>query len=341
MTHYCLSTRRAGTKNGKKVFYPEPGDPSYLIAPDDASEFHPDHELSGPVARRAKNWAEQIIAEANTNPDPDGPPDGDIIFIVHGFNVNAKGALRSHKKISEGLKAFGKPSANARGIDKAVCVSYDWPAKGSFLNYLEDDSDARQSAIHLVRAGIALFARFTQPDCRIRVHVLAHSMGNLVVREAYRAAAGYPGTREAAWGVTQMIMYAADISSGSLRNDDGQQLISNSQRVTNYYNRHDKALATSNVKRFLSSPRLGRHGAPDEVLDQLVDVDCSERWLEVARTNDDGLLADIPYSHSFYEEDPIWLKDIAATLAGDKDRRVIETRETHPSYSRRMALKSK
>ena len=330
MAHYCLTTRRTGIKRGNRVFYAEPGEPLYLVAPDDAAAFAPEHELTGPKDRRPIKWAKQIVDEANISGNPDHPS-GDIVFIVHGYNVDEKDAFLSHKKIQEGLAAHG--------LGHAICVSYDWPARGGFLNYLEDDSDARETAIHLMRAGISLFAKFTEPDCRIRVHVMAHSMGNLVVREAFRAAGGFPGTREAAWGVTQLILFGADISSGSLTNEDGARLFENAQRVTSYYNRHDKALATSNVKRFLSSPRLGRHGAPDEVLDKIVDVDCSDRWIEISKSHSDGLLANIPLSHTFYTGDDIWMADLVYTLRGDLDRLKIPTRQLHPNGSKRMQLK--
>ena len=322
MTTYCLTSRNIKRPNGKAAFFAdEPGESSYLVCPAGSRTFDPNHRITG--RHKNRKWAEKILADAK---QADGT--GDIIFFVHGFNRDMQDAYDDHIKIANNLRE--------NGLDRAVFVSYSWPSKGTLLNYLEDDSDARATAIQLVCSGLALFAGLTEPDCRVRVHVMAHSMGTMVVREAFRAAKGCKATREAAWGISQLILFAADISKSSLKGRSAKAMFAHSQRITNYFNVHDAVLATSNVKRFASSPRLGRHGAPKSVLDKVVDVDMSDHWLEVAKDNDVGTIGDIPLSHSFYREDKVFAQDVADTIKGDLDRRKIPTRKKHPEIEGRL-----
>ncbi len=319
MTYFCLSMRNIKTKKGKKYFAADPGRASFLICGEAGTIFAPSQRIIG--KGNQKHWAAKVIDAASGERG-----EGDIVFFVHGYNVDAQSAFKTHKILQSRLAQHG--------LEKAALVSYDWPARGSFLNYLEDDSDARATAIDLVRAGISLSAKYTKPECRMRVHVMAHSMGALVVREAFRAAAGHSPTREAAWGVTQLILFGADISSRSIAGPDSVQLFHHAQRITNYFNRHDTALATSNAKRFMSSPRLGRHGAPKEMLDKIVDIDVTDRWKRVSDQLTDSCLEEHLLSHSFYFSDDVWIKDVVETLKGDVDRRHILTRSQHHEEGR-------
>ncbi|MEM6634847.1 MAG: alpha/beta hydrolase [Pseudomonadota bacterium] len=325
MTKYFFTTRDIRTRGGRRFFGDEPAPPSFLMLPETATTMHPDDREKG--AGRRRRWARAILADALAGGDPE-KKDGDIVVFVHGYNNDAQDVFNNYGDLSTNLRASG--------LGGAVFVSYSWPAKGSFLNYLEDDSDARASAIDLVKSGLELFARLTDPDCRIRVHVMAHSMGCLVVREALRAAPGAKPTRDGAWGITQLITYGADISKRSLRQPDGEAMFAKSQRFTNYFNRQDQALATSNVKRFATAPRLGRHGAPNERLDDMVDIDVTDHWRDVADTQ--GLLEGIPASHNFYRRDMQFALDVAFTIKGDLDRRQIPTR-TDSHEPGRMRLK--
>lgn len=322
MTTYCLTSRNIKRPKGKAAYFAdEPGATSFLVCPEGAVTFDPEHRVMG--RHNNRKWAEKILTDAKQD---DGT--GDIIFFVHGFNRDMQDAYDDHIKIANNLRE--------NGLERAVFVSYSWPAKGSFLNYLEDDSDARATAIQLVCSGLSLFAGLTEPGCRIRVHVMAHSMGAMVVREAFRAAKGCSATREAAWGVSQLILFAADISKASLKSESAKAMFDKSQRITNYFNLHDAVLATSNAKRFMSSPRLGRHGAPDVVLDRVVDVDLSDHWLDVAKNNDAGFIGDVPLSHSFYREDKVFAQDVAYTIIGDLDRRKIPKRKPHPDFDGKL-----
>ncbi|MEM1302284.1 MAG: alpha/beta fold hydrolase, partial [Pseudomonadota bacterium] len=233
-----------------------------------------------------------------------------MVFLVHGYNVDAQDAFNTHKELEDNIGS----ALRAAGISKPVFVTFSWPAQGSFFNYLEDDQDARRAALDLITSGLALFAAFTEPGCRIKTHVMAHSMGALVVREALRASVGHTPTREAAWSITNLIFYGADISRGSLNRKEGRRLLEKSQTFTNYFSRDDAALQTSNAKRALFSPRLGAVGAPDDVTPLMSDIDMTDHWLSIKDTNDDRLFADIPFSHTFYRSDPVFARDVAMVI---------------------------
>ncbi|WP_172292746.1 alpha/beta hydrolase [Pseudoruegeria sp. HB172150] len=322
MAEYFFTSRNIKRpRNGAEYFGDEPAEMvTYVIAPDGATTMSPADRVTGP--NRASRWANAILEDATqlweqNAPHPENAPvSGDIVVFVHGYNTDAQDVFESHIELAKNLRD--------NGLTHAVFVSYSWSSRGDFWNYLEDDSDARQTAIHLVQSGLAVFAAFSTPDCRVRVHVLAHSMGALVVREAFRAAPGAKPTREGAWGLTQLITFGADISVRSMQGREGDLMLGKSQRFTNYFNRRDAVLATSNVKRFASSPRLGRHGAPPSRLAQIVDVDVTERWQNVSSRFDGQ--DKFRESHRFYRGDPVFALDVVHTILGDLDRREIPTR---------------
>lgn len=318
MTCFAISTRRIVGQGVTRRFKAEPaGEASYLAARTGAVAFQPDQKLRGDNGGRAV-WTKEVLDTFSR--DKEDRAVGDLVFLVHGYNVDAKDAFEAHGRFTQRLRAAGFPH---------TLVSYDWPAQGSFLNYLEDSADAFKTAPLLVESGIALFAQASRPDCRVRVHVVAHSMGAYVTREAFRQARGHPPSSQGAWGLNQLILVAADISAGSIGGDLGEDMCAKAQRVTSYYSAFDAALATSNVKRFLSSPRLGRHGSGGRGPQNVVDVDCSERWRGYsAATPGGGLFGDIPLSHTWYfEDEAAFFPDLAATLTGDLDRAVLPTRE--------------
>ena len=325
MPHYFLTTRNIKRSKANRFFGGEVAQPSFVIAPDEATTLDPKHKLTG--TRASRRWAEEILNAAR---DEEGH--GDIIFLVHGFNFDAQDAFKNHIDLKQNIKAAG--------MSRAVFVSYSWPSEGDFYHYLNDDHDARFSALHLVKSGLALFAAFSEPGCKVKMHVIAHSMGTMVVREAFKAARGHLKTREGAWGVNQLIFFGSDISAKSLASSQAQALFDKSQRFTNYFNRRDKVLATSNMKRLLSSPRLGRHGAPKEVRDKVVDIDMTDYWRELAGDNDENRLGDIPLSHSFYQTDQNFARDVALTLKGELDRRELPNRTAHSDENCTLFVKA-
>ncbi len=284
------------------VFGSDPGPTRYLAVPAAATDTRPAQQ----VTRRA--FVDAILAETG--------PTGDVLIYVHGFNTDPATMLARHRLIRAGLAADGY---------RGVVVSYDWPAASSALNYLEDRTDAKLTALRLVTDGIAPFSRLVRQDCRVNVHVLAHSMGAFVLREAFDDADDRPAVAATGWTVSQVMLAAADVSADSM----GATAVSSSLyrhcvRLTNYSNPFDAVLSVSGAKRVGVSPRVGRIGLPAHAPAKAVNVDVGD-YYDSHRAD----FAQVPNAdHAWFFYDPVFLRDVHFTLQGRIDRAAIPTRAT-------------
>lgn len=277
----------------------------YLAVPGNVRRVSRAHEIS----RTAFFRAVQDEAEATETEK------GNIVFFVHGFNTDQWDMLERHRKIRNGLQAHGF---------KGTVVSFDWPSDGSVLGYNADRRDARLSADRLFKDGITHVARAQEPDCRYNIHVLAHSMGCFLVREAFDFADDDHATAQHSWTVSQIAFVAADTSSKSMTrgNPKTSSLFRRCTRLTNYYSPFDDILSISETKRIGVSRRLGRVGLPDDHAQKAVNLYCGH-YFDTRRANF-GDAAGI--SHRWYFEAPRFYEDLFHTFEGKLDRNVIPTR---------------
>jgi esterase/lipase superfamily enzyme len=303
MSDYILCAR--DVKRGR--FGDEPGATRFLKVPGRARGIRPGHEI------KRSDWFREVLAEA-------GACGGDILVFVHGYNNDQEIVLKRHRMLKESLRAAGYAG---------VVASFDWPSADRALNYLEDRSDAKQTAIRLVADCIAPFSVIQSAECRVNVHVLAHSTGAYVVREAFDDADDRPRIASANWTASQVVFIAADVSAKSMGagHAKSSSLYRHCVRLTNYSNPFDAVLKLSNVKRVGVAPRAGRVGLPEVVPDKAVNVDCGRYYAANEERIGDGLGAK---SHSWYFGDPVFTKDLLHTLEGDIDRRAIPTRVAGP-----------
>lgn len=290
------------------AFSDEPGATHFLEIPGNASQMTPAHSI------KKTRWLEKILDASKKGAH--GPvAEGDIVVYVHGFNTSQKTVLKRLRSLRAGLEAHGF---------SGVVIGFDWPSASQALNYLEDRTDAKQTAFRLVDEGIRSFAALQRPDCRINTHILAHSMGCYVVREAFDDADDRPAIASHAWSVSQVILLGADVSSTSLSegHSKSSSLYRHSVRVTNYFNPHDDVLSLSDIKRVGVAPRAGRIGVNPVDPAQLVDLDCGGYY--VATYGGDGLPDQ--KAHTFYFEDDWIMRDMALTLDGKIDRYRIPSR---------------
>ena len=284
----------------------EPSASHFLAVPDGATDMAYAHKIS------KTDWRKAVVFEASGGtPNPNTA--GDIVFFVHGFNNSQATVLARHRKIKAGLAA--------RGFTGAV-VSFDWPSADSALNYLEDRVDAKLSALRLVTDGIGTFAAMQTPDCRIDMHVLAHSMGCYVVREAFDDADDRARIAGRSWSVSQVMLLAADLSVDSLNagHSKSSSLYRHCVRLTNYYNPLDDVLSISAVKRIGVAPRVGRHGMSQPRHDKSVNVYCGQQFRVGGHTG--GINA----GHAWYFDDALLMEDMFHTISGQLDRREFPTR---------------
>jgi len=290
----------------KHAFGAEPGPTRFLKVPGNQRP-KPEH------AQRRADWVDDVLALGRTGRDPHSGEDcGEIVVLVHGYNTSPAAVAGRHRQLKNNLAASGF---------RCALVSFDWPSDDRAINYLEDRSDAKLTALRLVDDCITLLAATQFRGCKYNVHVIAHSMGSYVVREAFDDADDRPAIAANNWTVSQMCLVGADVSRRSMSATDARSrsLYRHCTRLTNYQNPYDRILKLSNVKRAGVLPRAGRRGLPPDHPDKAVNVDCGSHFAaHYGDSGDDG--------HSWYFEDAVFLADLVATLQGDRDRRVIAAR---------------
>ncbi len=311
---FCVRSVRKGE------FSDEPGATHFLAVPEDAGDTDPDHGI------RKTDWVKTVRDESKSG-EFEGVEDGNIVFYVHGFNNSTRIMLERHRKIRAGLEANGF---------QGVVVSFDWPSADSALNYLEDRTDAKKTAFRLVDEGISTFAALQRPDCRINMHILAHSMGCYVVREAFDNADDRPAVAAQSWSVSQVMLAAADVSHTSMAegNPKSSSLYRHCVRLTNYYNPLDEVLSIANVKRIGVAPRAGRVGLPLPRPDKAVNVYCGEYFKQ---HKDDWDIPPLTEGHRWYFEDARFLEDVFHCIDGRLDRNEFPTRL--PTTAGNLALR--
>lgn len=290
------------------AFADSPGPVRFLEVPPGADAPLPGHRMG------KADWVRAVMQAAGGTPGAGLPKRGDIVIYVHGFNTEPGDMLRRLRKLKAALAGNGY---------RGTVIGFDWPSAGQALNYLEDRKDAKASALALVDEGISTFAALQRPDCPIDVHVLAHSMGCYVVREAFDDADDRPAVAARSWSVSQVLLVAADLSVSSLSAGSAKSssLYRHAVRVTHYHNPLDEVLSLSAVKRLGVSPRSGRVGMERPLPPKAVDIYCGARFRAVAGP-EPGLQA----GHTWYFDDPVFLRDVALTVAGRLDRHELPTR---------------
>lgn len=257
----------------------------------------------------SKKWVETLIAEVTTSSNSaTGRATGDVLVFIHGYNNSQEIVMERHRVLKNNLKKKGF---------KGTVVSFDWPSENDPLAYLIDRIHAKQTALQLVSDGISLLCKYQQPTCQINIHILAHSMGAFVVREAFDDADDRASLATLNWKVSQLMLIGADISRDSLTagNSTTESLYRHCTRLTNYSNPYDDVLNLSYVKRLGVAPRVGREGLPKNVPDHAVNVNCGDYW----KTLPEQDIKDGNWKHSWYFYDPVFITDMLYTIQGQHE----------------------
>ncbi len=322
ITNFVISVRNIKKPNSKNAsFGNEPGDTTYLEVPDNELPNPDKHQLA------QSDWIKAVVKRAEVgkyDEDPTSPVNGysygDIIIFVHGYNNSMKDVMKRHDLLQKRLGKLGF---------KGAIVSFDWPSATRTLNYMEDRSDAKATASRLVNDGIMLLARNQMEQdknkCDIDVHLLGHSTGAYVIREAFYEAGQNRSISRVNWQVSQIAFIGGDIARKSLSENDSksQALFRHSTRITNYQNPYDKALKASNVKRLGMAPRVGRVGLPEDTPENIVNVNVGKYWSGLDQEDSD---ASGNWTHSWHFDDKVFARDFLYTIEGDIDRASIPTR---------------
>ena len=318
MNDFVVSARQVR----RGIFKAEPGPSRMLLVPDDARAPLPSHGRTGAIWTNA--WVQRLLNEAIWGTDErTGTPRGDILVYVHGYNNSAEVVLARHRRLEADLKSIGW---------KGAMVSFDWPSDKRTIGYLEDRHDAKRSAMRLVTDLIALLAAKQTHDCAVNTHIIAHSMGAYVVREAYDDADDAQ-LADNSWMISQLCLIGADVSAASLSagHASSDSLYRHCTRLTNYFSLGDSMLKLSNVKRVGVAPRAGRIGLATPTPIKAVDIDCTAYHqallLDPTLQRSDqpqGFLGNP--NHSWFIGNRVFTLDLFETLKGDLDRRLVATR---------------
>ncbi len=321
MDDYVLSVR--AVRNG--AFIADVGPSKFLVVP-------PEQSPNPTQAITPSAWY-KAVRHATVWQNEQGDARGDLLFVVHGYNMSVADVIQRHRRLKDDLIALGF---------KGVLVSFDWPSDDKAIAYLPDRHRAKETAFRLVSDGIAYLSAQQTPACMINIHVLGHSTGAYVIREAFDDADDYH-LPNMSWTVSQILFAAGDVSAQSMIADHSASLYRHCIRLTNYFSRYDQALDLSNVKRMGVAPRVGRIGLPDNTPHPAVNVDCTAYYEKLVEDASDLAEQDQPYgfvgmkSHSWYFGNRAFTRDLFGVVIGE-DRKLIATREVGPDG--RIALKT-
>lgn len=187
-----------------------------------------------------------------------------LLFFIHGFSSFPEPDIFPKAKKLQNY--FDTKEQNLIQVIPII-----WPCdddSGIVQDYWDDQKSADMSAFSLARA-LQFFMKWrdNQPEdkpCTKRINILAHSMGNRVLRQTLFAWNKYDLANGVPFFFRNTILMAADIVNESLEEGKQGRLISQSSRnVSVYFASDDLALSASkisNLKNKVASRRLGHTG---------------------------------------------------------------------------------
>lgn len=231
----------------------------------------------------------------------------DLLLLLHGYACTFPGALSNAAELKNAYSTRAVP------LETAV---FSWPANGEtvpWISYASDRDDARSSAKAVARAlrRIMDYLQGLPRDewCNQRVHLVAHSMGNYVLRNALQAMISDFGSRTLPRLFDTIFLMAADEDADAFETDRKlARLPELAQSIQVYFAANDRALTISD-KTKANPDRLGSTGP--RVLTSLPHkvtlVDCAP----VSTTS--GLT---DANHQYYRRRPEVIRDVQQVLAG-------------------------
>lgn len=221
-----------------------------------------------------------------------------ICLYIHGFSNLPEDAFSGAEEFQQ--------LCNKEKKDEVLVIPLIWPCDNSLgivKDYWDDQKAADQSAYSFSRV-LQKFINWRNSEdynpandpCLKRINVLAHSMGNRVLRGTLSAWDKYDLSRGVPMIFRNTFLVAADVVNETLEPGEAGQLISHASRnVVVYHASDDLALRASkaaNLKNKVASRRLGHTGPedPEKTPKNVYSVDC----------DDVNTLYDNPKGHSYF-----------------------------------------
>ena len=228
----------------------------------------------------------------------------DAILFIHGYNVTFKEAIATSVKI-------GQNHQGVNGNKGVNVISFSWPSDGSmfpWIAYSNDRLDAAASGPAFARGLLKMadFFRNLSPEeaCHQKLHLMAHSMGNYVLRHALQEVRRQNGGRIPRI-FDQIFLFAPDEDDDAFEYEHKLKLLPRLGRHVNvYFNRGDAAMAISDVTKG-NPDRLGDDGprAPFQVPGKVSQIDCSN-------------VVGGAVEHSYFVDERKVIEDIAQVMDG-------------------------
>lgn len=222
-----------------------------------------------------------------------------LLFFIHGFsNIPEPDIFPRALALQAQFDAVDP--------DLVQVIPVIWPCDddpGIVKDYWDDQKSADMSAFSFARA-LQFFMRWRDEEpeefpCIKRINVLAHSMGNRVLRQTLAAWDKYDLADGVPLIFRNTFLVAADIVNESLEPEYSGRLISQSSRnVSVYYASDDLALRASkvsNLKNKVASRRLG-HSGPE-------DMDKTQSNVYAIDCDNFNNRYDRPKGHSYFIDD--------------------------------------
>lgn len=231
----------------------------------------------------------------------------DLVLLLHGYACDFETALSNAADLKAAWSTAGRP------VETAV---FSWPADGTikpWIDYASDRDDARSSAKAVARALLRFLDYLREVErgrwCNADVHLVAHSMGNYVLRNSLQAMISDLGARRLPRVFKNIFLMAADEDNDAFE-DPGKlaRLPELGESVHVYFARNDRALTLSDLTKG-NPDRLGSTGPrtltslPHKVLL----IDCAA----VSETS-----PPTDANHQYYRKRPEVLDDVRQVLAG-------------------------
>lgn len=227
----------------------------------------------------------------------------DSIILIHGFNVTFKDAVESAATLKTRLEQLSNQQYQPN------IFVFSWPSNGKLFEYKDDRHDAQASGYAFAR-GLEKLTRFLRDasegePCQQRVNLIAHSMGNYVLRHALQETQKISGTRTLPRLFDNLILTAADEDNDAFEHEYKlARLPEIGKQITVYFNTEDQALMVSDITKG-NPDRLGQGGPrlPRQLPYKVVLVDVSD-------------LVSTLKEHSYHVTNDHVVKDAIAVLQG-------------------------
>jgi len=177
----------------------------------------------------------------------------DAFVYVHGYKNTFEDAAKRAAQIHYDLKFKGAP------------IIYSWPSQGDYDDYSVDEQNARWSIPHLV----AFLRDLEKNSGATKIHLLAHSMGGLVLTRALQRM----GDELKGSPFHQIVLGAPDIDSDVFEDEIAPAILGTGRKLTLYASSNDFALAASRTLH--ENPRAGGSGARIVVVEGMDTLDVS------------------------------------------------------------------